>query len=207
MTTHEKSTFIGVYDYADHHSKLPWAHEHPSAFLDQIVAERGSPGRVLDIGCGGGTDSIYMASQGWDVVALDFIPKALEFTQARAVEQGLTLSTIEADITTWEPIGEFDLVLDHGLLHNMDSVRHAAYRERVIQSISPGGNFVILHWLKRTPDEAQSEMGPTRASREQIKAFFAPELVEQDFTFEEYDGLPASVGGTMAQAYYWFKRV
>jgi cyclopropane fatty-acyl-phospholipid synthase-like methyltransferase len=138
---------------------------------------------------------------------LDFVAKALEMTAARAAEQGLSVTTIEADITIWEPVGQFDLVLDHGLLHNMDPVRYPAYRERVMQSIAPGGHLVILHWLQRNPAEQQSELGPRRASREAINAFFAPELVEQKFDFEEYDGLPESVGGSMAQAYYWFTRV
>jgi 2-polyprenyl-3-methyl-5-hydroxy-6-metoxy-1,4-benzoquinol methylase len=207
MSTHEKKTFDQVYSYADHYSKLPWAHDHPSRFLDEIAAAATAPGSVLDIGCGGGTDSVYMASQGWAVTALDFVSKALEMTAARAAEQGLSLTTIEADITTWEPVGQFDLVLDHGLLHNMDPVRYPAYRERVMQSIAPGGHLVILHWLQRTADEKQSELGPRRASREGINAFFAPELAEQKFDYEEYDGLPESVGGSMAQAYYWFTRV
>lgn len=205
MATHEKKTFDQVYSYADHFSKLPWAHDHPSRFLDEIAAAEPA-GSVLDIGCGGGTDSVYMASQGWDVTALDFVDKALEMTLGRAADAGLSLKTIEADITVWEPTGQFDLVLDHGLLHNMDPVRHAAYRERVMRSIRPGGHLVILHWLQRTPDEAQSELGPARASREEINAFFSPELVERKFEFEEYDGLPESVGGSMAQAYYWFVR-
>ncbi len=75
-----------------------------------------------------------------------------------------------------------------------------------MQCMVPGGDFVILHWLQRTLDEAQGEFGPTRTSRQAINDFFAPELQEQKFEFEEYDGLPESVGGTMAQAYYWFKR-
>jgi len=207
MSTHEKKTFDQVYSYADHYSKLPWAHDHPSRFLDEIAAGATVPGSVLDIGCGGGTDSVFMAAQGWTVTSLDFVAKALEMTAARAAEHGLSLTTIEADITTWEPVGQFDLVLDHGLLHNMDAVRYPAYRERVMQSIAPGGHLVILHWLQRTADEQQSEVGPTRTSREAINNFFAPELAEQKFDFEEYDGLPKSVGGSMAQAYYWFTRV
>ena len=206
MSTHEKQTFTQVYEYADHYTKLPWAHDHPSTFLSDIVAERSQPGSVLDIGCGGGTDSVYMAAQGWNVVALDFIPKALEMTQARAAEQGLSVTTVEADITEWSPEQSFDLVLDHGLLHNMDPVRYPEYRKRVMECVAPGGSLVILHWLKRTPDEAQGEVGPRRSSREEVNEFFAPELKERGFVFEEYEDLPASVGGTMAQAYYWFKR-
>ncbi len=49
--------------------------------------------------------------------------------------------------------------------------------------------------------------GPTRVSREDIQKFFAPELKERFFAVEEIDGLAEIVGASMAQGYYWFKRV
>ena len=75
-----------------------------------------------------------------------------------------------------------------------------------MQTVADDGEFVILHWLKRTPDEPQSEIGPTRVSREDIQKFFAPELKERFFAVEEIGGLTKSVGASMAQGYYWFKR-
>ena len=185
---------------------MPWAHDEPTLFLRDIVAQRGESGKALDIGCGAGTDSLYLASAGWDVTSLDFMPSALKMTSARAAEAGLELTAIEADVTKWEPTDKFDLVLDHGLLHNMDPDKHSLYRERIMQVVADDGEFVILHWLKRTPDEPQSEIGPTRTSREDIQKFFAPEFKERFFAVEVVEGLAESVGGTMAQGYYWFKR-
>jgi hypothetical protein len=75
-----------------------------------------------------------------------------------------------------------------------------------MQAIANDGEFVILHWLKRTSEEPQSKIGPTRVSRENIQKFFAPELKERFFAIEEIDGLAESVGASMAQGYYWFKR-
>ncbi len=75
-----------------------------------------------------------------------------------------------------------------------------------MRAVADDGEFVILHWLKRTPDETQSEIGPTRVSREDIQKFFAPEFKERFFAVEEIDGLTESVGVSMAQGYYWFKR-
>jgi hypothetical protein len=49
-------------------------------------------------------------------------------------------------------------------------------------------------------------MGPRRVSREDIQAFFAPELQERFFAREEFEDLPELVGGGMTQAYYWFQR-
>lgn len=203
----EIDNFYKIYDWAgSDRSKLPWAHEQPTLFLRDIIAQRGQPGKALDIGCGAGTDSLYLAGAGWDVTSLDFMPSALEMTGARAAEAGLELTTIEADVTEWEPTAKFDLVLDHGLLHNMNPERHPRYRERVMQAVADDGEFIILHWLKRTPDEPQSEIGPTRTSREDIQKFFAPEFKERFFAVEVIEGLTESVGGSMAQGYYWFKR-
>ena len=44
----------------------------------QLVAEVAdlSPGRALDAGCGEGADAIWLAQQGWDVVATDFVDLA-----------------------------------------------------------------------------------------------------------------------------------
>ena len=87
MTTHEKKTFFATYDWAKSWQDLPWAHDEPTLFLAEIC-ERRKPGRALDIGCGAGTDSVYLAKKGWDVTSLDFMPKALEFTQSRARRGG-----------------------------------------------------------------------------------------------------------------------
>lgn len=205
MSTHEKETFLQTYDWVKGWEDLPWAHDEPTLFLAEVCHMR-SPGTALDIGCGAGTDSIYLAQQGWDVTSLDFMPKALEFTQERARAMGVDVTPVEADITTWEPPQQYDVVLDHGLLHNMDPVRYPAYRERVLRSLADDGDFVLLHWHPLYPGQANGEVGPTRVSREDIKAFFAPELQERFFAAEEFEDLPELVGRGMRQAYYWFRR-
>jgi SAM-dependent methyltransferase len=205
MSTHERETFLQTYDWVTDWQQLPWAHDEPTLFLAEICARR-RPGTALDIGCGAGTDSVYLARQGWDVTSLDFMPKALEFTQQRAREAGVGITPVEADITAWNPPGQFDLVLDHGLLHNMDPVRHAAYRERVMNAIAADGDFVLLHWHPLYPGQPDGKMGPRRVGREAIVDFFAPELQERYFAAEEFEDLPDFVGRGMRQAYYWFRR-
>jgi len=205
MSTHEKETFLQTYDWVNSWQDLPWAHDEATLFLAEIC-QRKTPGTALDIGCGAGTDSVFLASQGWDVTSLDFMPKALDYTQQRATEAGVTVTPVEADITTWEPPRQFDLVLDHGLLHNMDPVRYPAYRECIMKALSTDGDFVLLHWHPLFPGQASGEVGPTRRSREEIKAFFAPDLQERFFAREEFEDLPSMVGRGMTQAYYLFRR-
>ena len=213
VATPEKKTFFATYDWAKSWQDLPWAHDEPTLFLAEISQERrasGRPsnglGRALDIGCGAGTDSVFLASQGWDVTSLDFMPKALEYTQQRAREAGVSVRPVEADVTEWKPDAGYDLVLDHGLLHNMDPVRHAAYRATVLAALGPDADFLLLHWHPLHPGQPNGRMGPRRVDREAIKDFFAPELQERFFAREEFEDLPDMVGGGMTQAYYWFRR-
>jgi SAM-dependent methyltransferase len=210
MNTHEKDTFLQTYDWVKSWEDLPWAHDEATLFLANISllsrAGGGQPGRALDIGCGAGTDSVFLASQGWDVTSLDFMPKALEFTQQRAAAAGVSVTPVEADITDWEAPHQYDLVLDHGLLHNMDPVRYPAYRDCIMRTLADGGHFVLLHWHPLFPDQPQGEIGPTRTSRADIKAFFAPDLQERFFAREEFEDLPEMVGRGMTQAFYWFQR-
>lgn len=205
MSTHEKETFLQTYDWVTSWEQLPWAHDEPTLFLAEICAKRPA-GKALDIGCGAGTDSVYLAQQGWEVTSLDFMSKALEFTQQRAREAGVEVTPVEADITTWDPPHQYDLVLDHGLLHNMDPVRYPAYRERVLGAIVDQGDFVLLHWHPLYPDQPNGKMGPRRVDREAIRDFFSPELQERFFAAEEFEDLPDLVGRGMRQAYYWFRR-
>lgn len=204
MDTHEKDTFISTYEWAKQREDLPWAHNEPTLFLAEICRLR-EPGTALDIGCGTGTDSVFLAQQGWDVTSLDFVPKALEYTQERARKAGVDVNPVEADITQWQPPQKYDLVLDHGLLHNMDPVRHDAYRAVVMDALAEDGEFVLLHWHPRYEGQKNGKMGPTRVARDDIKAFFAPELQERFFAREEFEELTSFVGGGMTQAYYWMR--
>jgi SAM-dependent methyltransferase len=207
--TPEKKTFFATYDWAKGWQDLPWAHDEPTLFLAEISQLRrasGRPGRALDIGCGAGTDSVFLARAGWEVTSLDFMPKALAYTGQRAAEAGVTVRLVEADITEWQPDGPYDLVLDHGLLHNMDPVRYPAYRERVLKALAGVAGMPVEQHEVPVVGQGNGRMGPNRVSREDIQKFFAPELQERFFAREEYEDLPDLVGGGMSQAYYWFRR-
>src|SRR5258708_37478437 len=45
-------------------------------------------GRALDIGCGTGTTSLYLAEKGWQVVGVDFIPAAIRMVRRKAQQAG-----------------------------------------------------------------------------------------------------------------------
>lgn len=63
-----------------------WDSAEPRPELAGVI--RGRPGRALDLGCGIGTDAIYLARQGWEAVGVDFVPEAIETARSRAAASG-----------------------------------------------------------------------------------------------------------------------
>ena len=52
--------------------------------VEMIESRAIAPGRALDVGCGTGTDAIYLAQHGFEVVGGDISPLAVENARAKA---------------------------------------------------------------------------------------------------------------------------
>lgn len=89
--------------------------------------------RVLEIGCGIGTDTINFARHGAEVTAIDLSEKSLEIAQKRAEVYGLQdrIRFIHAnaeELSRFVPVEPYDLIYSFGVLHHTpDPLR--AYRE------------------------------------------------------------------------------
>ncbi|MEX0863379.1 MAG: methyltransferase domain-containing protein [Acidimicrobiia bacterium] len=83
-----------------------WSHG-PNLFVADRLAHLG-PGRGLDIGCGEGRNSVWLAERGWVMTAVDFSPVAIE----RGIGRGPSVEFVMADVRSWEPDNVvFDLIL------------------------------------------------------------------------------------------------
>jgi SAM-dependent methyltransferase len=71
-----------------------------------------APGVALDLGCGGGGDTIWLAQHGWRVTAVDISATAVDNVLACARELGVgdLVTTERHDLDRTFPSGEFDLI-------------------------------------------------------------------------------------------------
>ncbi len=95
------------------------------------------PGTALDAGCGAGAEAALLASLGWTVTGVDISPEAIVAAQraSSAVEW------IEADLTTWHPARQFDLVTTH---YAHASIPHLDLYDRLAGWVVPGGSLLIV---------------------------------------------------------------
>jgi 2-polyprenyl-3-methyl-5-hydroxy-6-metoxy-1,4-benzoquinol methylase len=113
------------------------------------------PGRALDIGCGVGSDAIWLASQGWKVTALDVSQVALDRAAARARQAAVHVEWIHARLEDAQlPAGGFDLVNAHypALLH---SPMHDAAKA-LLATVAPGGTLLVVHHADVDVEKAKS---------------------------------------------------
>lgn len=102
--------------------------------------------RVLDVACGTGLDTLFLARAGMITAGIDASPGMVEQLRAKAERAGLSIETRVGDATelsAW-PDGAFDgIVSAFAGLNTMDLERFAAEAERVLRH----GGRMLLHVL------------------------------------------------------------
>src|ERR1700744_3581556 len=107
-------------------------------------------GKALDLGCGTGDASIYLAQHGWKVTGVDYVPQALDRARAKAAATNAPVHFVRADVTrlSQEDIGaDFGLIVDNGCLHNMSDGDRDAYVREVSAVAAPGARLLIVAFL------------------------------------------------------------
>jgi SAM-dependent methyltransferase len=107
----------------------------PNSFLVEILKGR-KPGRALDVGMGGGRNTLYLAQQGWDAHGFDPAGKAVAQAQQHAKNMGLTITTsVTHDRDFAFGAAQWDLILLSWMPVNEP--------ERLTRALRPGGIVVF----------------------------------------------------------------
>ena len=108
--------------------------------------------RALDLGCGEGADAIWLAEQGWRVVAVDVSGTALSRARAAATSRGVAehIDFQQHDLTRSFPEGTFDLVSAH-FLHSTVEMDRSEILRRAAAAVAPGGALLIVDHAAAPP--------------------------------------------------------
>ena len=149
------SWFEELYSSAQGNDRwIPWSDGHPNPFVVEWAIGK-PPGRALVVGCGLGEDAVFLDKIGWDVVAFDISPSAVEWAKKRYEKSNI--EWIVADLLNppndWED--EFGLVLEVHILQAVpDNIRREAARKLPL-FVADGGHLVCIGRLDEngTPHE------------------------------------------------------
>lgn len=132
-----------------------------------LVQQVGAPQRALELGCGVGRLSRYLAQQGLRVTGVDFSAVAIAKARHRVAHDEVRPELLVGDVTHLDALsGPFDFSFDVGCFHCLDPQRQRAYASEVSRLLKPEGTHLI--WAM---DAAPSDLALSPAALSEI---FAP---------------------------------
>jgi len=116
-----------------------------ASYIDQLIKNYNPRARtILDLGCGTGTNVITLAQRGWQVVGVDFVKRAIQSARRKADQTGVSAEFVVSDVTRLEKVdGDFDLVLDIGCFHSLDTRERESYLQNLERLTKPGSTFLV----------------------------------------------------------------
>jgi len=148
-----------------------WDKGFPSSHLKAAV-EGGviKPGRAVVLGCGTGTNAIYLAKKGFDVTAIDIAPTALNFAEEKAEKADAKVRWLLASVLAPPAnLKKFDFIFDRGCYHGVRRNNAEAYVRTLERLSRPGTNILILAGNANE----ERHYGPPRVKEEELRGDFS----------------------------------
>ncbi len=179
--------------------QLPWDTGQPEPLLVEFLSSSAvRPGPALEIGAGTGTNAIWMAERGFDVLGVDVSPLAVERAHAKMDGRALRCRFAACDILAAPPPGgPFQFVFDRGCFHVFDEPgERQRFAVHVAAALLPGGLWLSLIG---STEGAPREVGPPRRSAREVILAVEPAL-------EIIELRSAEFRGTNAKAWFCLSR-
>jgi SAM-dependent methyltransferase len=167
--------------------ETPWDSGFPSKELIRVLdAERIHPCRAAELGCGTGTNAIYLASRGFDVTGLDCSPVALAEARTKAADVGGKVQFQEADLCRFNlDLEPFDFIFDRGCYHSVRRMDVAGFLKTLRRLSRPGTRYLML-----AGNANEQGPGPPRVHEHEIRidleGLFEIQFI-REFRFEVTD--------------------
>lgn len=133
MTIRDENYFTDKYGLTRTHSEVV----HAATIV--------KPGKTLDLGCGNGRNSLYLAANGYDVTAWDKNPMSIQNLQSIGEAEGLgNLQAAITDLNTLSFDGEYDFILSTVVMMFLEANTIPRLIDNMQRCTKPGGYNLIV---------------------------------------------------------------
>ncbi len=181
--------------------KTPWdTGITPPEVRAAVESGQVKPGRALDLGCGTGTNVIYLAQHGFETTGIDISSRAVAQAERKIKRARLNghAQVYAGDVTQLDTLpvtGLFELVLDIGCLHVVEPSARLHYAQGVTCRLQPGGLYLLYAFGPRVTTGWRMGITP-----EQVAQLFTPSLSVLQVTHGQDQGGVASAWYTLQKA-------
>ena len=172
-------------------NEIPWNIETPPDVLTKLV-ESGEVKscKTIDIWCGTGNYSIYLASVGFDITGIDISPTAIKIAKENAKKKGIKCSFLVVNaLGNLNKIkSTYDFAYDWELLHHIFPEQRKIYIKNVYELLNPGAKYLSVCFSEK--DSGFGGSGKYRKTRLGTILYFSSknelrELFEPFFKIEK----------------------
>jgi SAM-dependent methyltransferase len=164
------------------------------------------PGRALDLGCGEGADSVWLAERGWDVVVVDISETALGRAKEAAGTRGVTdrIEFVQLDLSEDFPSGTFDLISSQ-FLHSTVYLDRSKVLANAAAALRPNGLLVIVDHGSAPPWASKLDHHHEFPRAEEVVA--GMKLSDDEFERVRVDAVERQAVGPEGQQRPWMDNV
>lgn len=152
-------------------NELPWDTNEPDENLVKLISSNAvSPCKGLEIGCGTGTNSLWLARQGFSMLGVDISQEAIDRANRKKENQSLLCDFARLDFLHDESLPQsFDFVFDRGCFHVFNQEKERIlFARRVSRVLKMNGSWVSL--IGSTEGSPRDAGPPRRTSVDVVKA-------------------------------------
>jgi cyclopropane fatty-acyl-phospholipid synthase-like methyltransferase len=159
----------------------PWGAVPSPDLVELVESGRLQPCRTVDIGCGTGATSIYLASRGFDVTGVDFAHSAIERARAAAAAADVTATFMVEDITAPRNIADgYELLVDHGTFDDLTLGNRIGYVTTASRIAAADASFYLwcFEWAPALWERTLTRLVPIgniSVQPGEIERHFAPQ--------------------------------
>ncbi len=151
-------------------SELPWYTPHLDADFELALKHYlPTGGRVLDLGTGPATQAVALAKRGYEVVASDVAPSAIEKARHLATRESVRIDfRVDNILDSKLEDALVDAIVDRGVFHVMPPESRPRYVAAVHRILRPRGFL----FLKAFSNQEPRQEGPYRFSAPELRSYF-----------------------------------
>lgn len=150
MSSRHDKGWDAIYHHQNQKS-LPWELGKPRDGLVNVI-EKGivAPDRALDLCCGLGTNPIYLAKKGFEVIAMDISDRAVEIAKKKAIMEKVAILFLVADFLHLPFLRDnFNFIFDFGCFHHVNPKYRTNFIEQVHSVLKLNGVYLLTCFSNR----------------------------------------------------------
>jgi SAM-dependent methyltransferase len=150
------------YEIIYRYFSAPWDVGSSKELVSLVTSGQVKPSEAIDLGCGTGRNSIFLAKHGFNVTGVDFSPTAIQQGQSRARKEGVKVHFIVDDLTNLHHTkGVFDFLVDHGTFDDLTPSNRDLYIKNILPLTRTGTKFLLYchEWVLRWWERVLSRIG------------------------------------------------